>query len=41
MGKEAKETRLQMEVKTLEQGLIVITMSDNSYVNEGKWRWDN
>jgi hypothetical protein len=39
-GKEAKETTLQMEVKTLEKGLIVITMSDNSFVTEGKWRWD-
>jgi hypothetical protein len=29
-----------MGIKTLEKGLIVITMSDNSFVNEGKWRWD-
>jgi hypothetical protein len=35
-GKEAKETTLQMEIKTLGKGLIVITMSDNGFVNEGK-----
>jgi hypothetical protein len=39
-GKEAKETTLQMEIKTLGKGLIVITMSDNSFVNGGEWQWD-
>jgi hypothetical protein len=29
-----------MEIKTLGKGLIVITVSDNSFVNEGKWRSD-
>jgi hypothetical protein len=29
-----------MGVKTLEKGSTVIIMSDNSFVNEGKWRWD-
>jgi hypothetical protein len=35
-GKEAKETTLQMGIKTLGKGLTVITMSDDSFVNEGK-----
>jgi hypothetical protein len=39
-GKEVKEATLQMGIKTLGKGLIVITMSDNSFVNEGKWQWD-
>jgi hypothetical protein len=39
-GKEAKETTLQMGIKTLGKGLTVITMSDDSFVHEGKWRWD-
>jgi hypothetical protein len=29
-----------MEIKTLGKGLNFITMSDNSFVNEAKWRWD-
>jgi hypothetical protein len=29
-----------MDIKTLGKGLTVITMSDDSFVNERKWRWD-
>jgi hypothetical protein len=39
-GKEAREMMLQMGTKILRKGLTVITMSDDSFVNEGKWRWD-
>jgi hypothetical protein len=39
-GKEAKETMLQMGTKILGKGSTVITMSDDSFVNEGKWRWN-
>jgi hypothetical protein len=39
-GKEAKKTTLQMGIKTLGKGLNVITMSDDSFVNGEKWRWD-
>jgi hypothetical protein len=29
-----------MGIKTLGKGLTVITMSDDSFVNLRKWRWD-
>jgi hypothetical protein len=38
--KEAKEMMLQMGTKILRKGLTVIIMSDDSFVNKGKWRWD-
>jgi hypothetical protein len=31
---------LQMETKILRKGLTVITMSEDSFVHEEKWRWD-
>jgi hypothetical protein len=36
-GKEAKQMTLQMGIKTLGKGLTIITMSNNSFVNERKW----
>jgi hypothetical protein len=39
-GKEAKEMMLQMGTKILRRGLTVITMSEDSFVHEEKWRWD-
>jgi hypothetical protein len=39
-GKEAKETTLQMRIKTLGKGLTVITMSDDSFINLRKWQRD-
>jgi hypothetical protein len=40
-GKEAKETMLQIGTKILKKGLTVITMSEDSFIYEGKWRWIN
>jgi hypothetical protein len=37
---EKKEIMLQMGTKILRKRLTIITMSEDSFVHEEKWRWD-